>query len=318
MRLAIINDYHHVAREAADWSRLPGLEVSFHGRVSDAEAPALLADCDMVVTSREETRFDAALLEKLPRLRLLVTHGMNNAALDLPALAARGVTVCGTSYGFTMATVELAWGLILSLVKRIPAEDRAIREGGWGAALGGGLTGRVLGLVGLGTLGGDMARLGRAFGMEVIAWSENLTEDRCTEVGARHVQRHTLFAEADIVSIHTRYSKRTHGLVGAAELGAMRRHALLINTSRGPIVDEAALVTALREGRIGGAGLDVYDTEPLPVSHSLRGLPNTVLTAHVGGRTRENFLVRYRDALETVEAFLAGRPLRVLAGPGSS
>lgn len=315
-RLAVINDYHGLAREAADWSRLPGVSVSFHGRVGDAEAAGLLAGCELVVTGREETRFDAALLDRLPDLRLLVTHGTSNAALDLGALAARGVTVCGTTYGFTMATVELAWGLILGLVKHIPAEDRTIRAGGWGAALGGGLTGRTLGLLGLGSLGGDMARVGRAFGMDVIAWSGNLTEARCAEVGARRVERAALFADSDILSIHTRYGPRTHGLVDAEELAAMRPHALLINTSRGPIVDEAALLDALRAGRIGGAGLDVFDEEPLPAGHPLRSLPNTLLTAHVGGRTRENFLARYRDSMEAVEAFLAGRPVRVLTAPG--
>jgi phosphoglycerate dehydrogenase-like enzyme len=313
MRLAIINDYHGLAREAADWSRLPaGVTLSLHGRVSDAEAPALLADCDMVVTSREETRFDAALLAQLPQLKLLVTHGSSNAALDLPALAARGVTVCGTTLGLEMATVELAWGLILGLVKHIPAEDHTIRQGGWGAGLGRGLTGRTLGVLGLGLLGAGLARVGLAFGMEVIAWSENLTAERCAEVGVRLATKGELFARSDVVSIHTRLSARTRGLVGRDEIGAMKPDAILINTSRGPIVDEEALIQALRRGTIAGAGLDVFDREPLPADHALRKLPNTLLTAHIGGRTRENFLARYRDALEDVLAFLAGRPIRVL------
>ncbi|TCH99086.1 D-2-hydroxyacid dehydrogenase family protein [Roseococcus sp. SYP-B2431] len=313
MRLAIINDYHGLAREAADWSRLPpGVTLSLHGRVSDAEAPALLADCDMVVTSREETRFDAALLAQLPRLKLLVTHGSSNAALDLPALAARGVTVCGTTLGLEMATVELAWGLILGLVKHIPAEDRAIRHGGWGAGLGRGLTGRTLGVLGLGLLGAGLARVGLAFGMEVIAWSENLTAARCAEAGARLVTKGELFARSDVVSIHTRLSARTRGLVGRDEIGAMKPDAILVNTSRGPILDEEALIQALRRGKIAGAGLDVFDREPLPADHPLRKLPNTLLTAHIGGRTRENVLARYHDALEDVLAFLAGRPIRVL------
>lgn len=314
MRLAIINDYHGLAREAADWSRLsPDVALSVHGRVSDAEAPALLADCDMVVTSREETRFDAALLAQLPKLRLLVTHGGSNAALDLPALAARGVTVCGTTLGLEMATVELAWGLILGLVKHIPAEDRTIRSGGWGAGLGRGLTGRTLGVLGLGHLGGGLARVGLAFGMEVIAWSENLTAARCAEIGARLVTKGELFARSDVVSIHTRLSARTRGLVGRDEIGAMKPDAILINTSRGPIVDEEALIQALRRGTIAGAGLDVFDREPLPADHPLRKLPNTLLSAHIGGRTRENFLARYRDALEDVLAFLDGKPVRVLS-----
>lgn len=313
MRLAIINDYHGLAREAADWSRLPaGVTLSVHGRVNDAEVPTLLADCDMVVTSREETRFDAALLARLPKLKLLVTHGSSNAALDLPALAARGVTVCGTTLGLEMATVELAWGLILGLVKHIPAEDRTIRSGGWGAGLGRGLTGRTLGVLGLGKLGEGLARVGLAFGMEVIAWSENLTAARCAEVGVRLATKGELFARSDVVSIHTRLSARTRGLVGRDEIGAMKPDALLINTSRGPIVDEEALIQALRRGTIAGAGLDVFDREPLPADHALRKLPNTLLTAHIGGRTRENFLARYRDALEDVLAFLADRPIRIL------
>jgi len=313
MRLAIINDYHGLAREAADWSRLPpDVTLEVHGRVSDAEAPALLSDCEMVVTSREETRFDPALLGRLPKLKLLVTHGSSNAALDLPALAARGVTVCGTTLGLEMATVELTWGLILGLVKHIPAEDRAIRRGGWGAGLGRGLTGRTLGVLGLGQLGEGVARVGLSFGMKVIAWSENLSTARCEEVGARLVTKNELFARSDVLSIHTRYGPRSRGLVSRDELSAMKPDAILINTSRGAIVEEAALIEALREGRIGGAGLDVFDREPLPADHPLRKLPNTLLTAHIGGRTRENFLARYRDALEDVLAFLHGKPIRTL------
>ncbi|MDB5414952.1 MAG: D-2-hydroxyacid dehydrogenase family protein [Rubritepida sp.] len=312
MRIAIINDYHGLAREAADWSRLPAnCALEIHGRVSDAEAPALLAGCDVVLTAREETRFDAALLVHLPKLKLLVTHGTSNAALDLPALAARGVTVCGTSLGLEMATVELAWGLILGLVKHIPAEDGAIREGGWGAALGGGLTGRRLGLLGLGKLGAGMARVGQAFGMEVAAWSENLTEARCAEIGVQFATREALFAQSDIVSIHTRFSPRTRGLVGRAEIAAMRPGAILINTSRGPIVDEAAMIEALQRGAIR-VGLDVFEKEPLPADHPLRSMPGTLLTSHVGGRTRDNFLARYRDSLEDVLAWLEGKPVRVL------
>lgn len=312
-RLFIINDYQNLARAAADWSRLPpDVALEVHGRVSDAAAPALLAEAGIIVTSREETRFDAALLTSLPKLRLLVTHGMANAALDLPALAARGVTVCGTRYGFEMATVELAWGLILGLAKQIPAEDRTIRAGGWGAGLGRGLTGRRLGLLGLGKLGAGMAQVGRAMGMEVVAWSENLTEARCAEHGVTLVSRAALFTDSDVISVHLRDSPRTRGLVGPAEIAAMRPDALLINTSRGGIVDEAALVDALQRGAIGGAGLDVFAVEPLPADHPLRSLPNTLLTSHIGGRTRENFIARYRDSLEDVLAWLAGAPIRVL------
>ncbi|MGG5887752.1 D-2-hydroxyacid dehydrogenase family protein [Falsiroseomonas sp. HC035] len=315
MHIAIINDYQDLARAAVDWSDLAAQhDLHIHGRLDPAAAPALLAAAEVVVTAREETRFDAALLAQLPRLRLLVTHGMTNAALDLPALTARGVTVCGTSLGFPMATVELAWGLILGLVKHIPAEDRAIRGGGWGAGLGRGLTGRTLGLLGLGKLGAEMARIGQAFGMQTIAWSENLTEARCAACGVRRVDRLDLFAQSDVVSIHTRLSPRSRGLVGAAEIAAMRPDALLINTSRGPIVDQAALVAALARGAIGGAGLDVFEQEPLPADDPLRHLPNTLLTSHVGGRTRENILLRYQESHAAVLAWLAGQPVRVIAG----
>jgi phosphoglycerate dehydrogenase-like enzyme len=212
-----------------------------------------------------------------------------------------------------MATVELAWGLILGLAKQIVQEDTAIRTGGWGAGLGRGLTGRRLGLVGLGRLGAGMAQVGQAMGMEVVAWSENLTPARCDTLGVRQVSCSQLFAESDVVSIHLRESARTRGLVGAAEIGAMRRDALLINTSRGTILDEAALIEALKRGLIGGAGLDVFEVEPLHPNHPLRGLPRTLLTSHIGGRTRENFHVRYQDSLADVLAWLQGKPVRVIA-----
>ncbi|MCB1744906.1 MAG: D-2-hydroxyacid dehydrogenase family protein [Gammaproteobacteria bacterium] len=314
-RLAIINDYQQLAMQAADWSSLPdscSLDVS-HDRLTNAEEAAQrLAPYDIVITAREETRFDNALIERLPNLKLLITHGMQNAALDMAALRARGISVCGTGYGYPMGTVELTWGLILSLVKHIPSEDTAIRQGHWGLHLSGGLTGKTLGIVGLGELGSGVARVGLAFDMQVIAWSQNLTRERCEALGVELVDKQTLFERADVVSVHLKLSERSRGIVGATELGWMKPDAMLINTSRGPVVDENALVAALREGRIGGAGLDVFDTEPLPTDHVLRGLPNTVLTPHIGGRTRENFLARYADCLEDVKAWLAGAPVRVL------
>ena len=318
MRLAVINDYQALACETADWDRLPDdIAVDIYtDRLGDPAAAAeRLAPYDIVVTAREETRFDSTLIEKLPNLKLLVTHGMRNAALDLEALAARGVTVSGTNYGFEYATVELTWGLILGFMKRIPKEDRAVREGEWGIDLPLGLTGKTLGVLGLGRLGSGVARVGLAFDMNVIAWSENLTDARCAEVGVDRVDKDALFARSDILSIHTKLSDRTRGLVTARELGLMKPTALLVNTSRGPIVDEAALVQALESGTIAGAGLDVFDTEPLPADHKLRVLPNTILTPHVGGRTRENFAARYQQSLENVEAWLAGAPERVLAAP---
>lgn len=317
MRLAIINDYQKLAAESADWKSLPtGVDVDItHGRTpGGAEGVALLAPYDIVVTSREETRFDRALVERLPKLKLLVTHGQRNAALDMATLAARGVTVCGTGYGFPAATVELAWGLILALAKGIPAEDRGIRDGKWNIGLAGGLTGKTLGVLGLGDLGSGVAKVGQAMGMKVIAWSQNLTAERCAETGVTLVGKDELFSRADVLSVHVVLGDRTRSIVGAREIGLMKPTAYLINTSRGPIVDEAALIAALRAGAIAGAGLDVFDQEPLPPGHPLRKLPNTVLTPHIGGRTRENFAARYKDCLEDVQAWLAGKPVRVL-GP---
>ena len=315
MRLAIINDYQKLAANAADWTSLPdGIAVDItHDRMpGGAEGARRLAPYDIVVTSREETRFDRALVDRLPNLKLLVTHGQRNAALDMTALAARGVTVCGTGYGFPEATVELAWGLILALAKGIPTEDRGVRDGKWNVGLASGLTGKTLGVLGLGGLGSGVANIGRAFGMTVVAWSQNLTAARCAEVGAELVDKEALFRRSDVLSVHVVLSGRTRGLVGSREIGLMKPTAYLINTSRGPIVDEAALIDALASRAIAGAGLDVFDQEPLPADHPFRTLPNTVLTPHIGGRTRENFTARYKDCLEDVQAWLAGKPVRVL------
>jgi phosphoglycerate dehydrogenase-like enzyme len=318
MRLAIINDYQSLARETAAWDSLPPeIEVDvFEGRLTDsAEAARLLEPYDIVITAREETRFDRALVEQLPNLKLLVTHGQRNAALDLDALTAQGVTVTGTGYGFPNGTVETAWGLILSLAKHIPLEDRGVREGKWGLDLPRGLTGKTLGVLGLGRLGGGVARVGRALDMNVIAWSQNLTDERCAEMGVTRVDKDALFERSDVLSIHVVLGDRTRGLVGAREFGLMKPTTWLINTSRGPIVDETALIEALETNRIAGAGLDVYDVEPLPADHKLRSLPNTVLTPHIGGRTYENFATRYQDSLENVLAWLDGQPVRVIAAP---
>jgi phosphoglycerate dehydrogenase-like enzyme len=313
-RIAILDDYQDAARRLADWARLPaGVELAvFRDHLAEAEAVAArLADFDVVVAMRERTPFPRALLERLPRLRLLVTTGMRNAAIDLKAAADRGVVVCGTA-GLPYPTAELAWGLVLSLMRRIPREDRATREGRWQETVGLGLNGKTLGVLGLGTLGTRVARFGRAFEMEVLAWSQNLTAERAAEHGAVRVERDELLARSDVVSIHLVLSERTRGLIGARELGLMKRTAYLVNTSRGPIVDEAALVRALRDGTIAGAGLDVYDEEPLPHEHPLRGLPNTVITPHLGYVTEETYRVFYGQALEDILAFLRGEPVRVL------
>jgi phosphoglycerate dehydrogenase-like enzyme len=314
-RVAILDDYQGVALRMADWASLPpSVDVAvFQDHAAGEErVAARLADFDVVVAMRERTPFPASLLARLPRLRLLVTTGMRNASIDVRAAADRGVLVCGTA-GLPYPTAELTWALILSLVRRVPREDRATREGRWQETLGTGLNGKTLGVLGLGTLGSRVARVGRAFEMEVLAWSQNLTAERAAAAGATLVGRDELLERADVVTIHLVLSERTRGLVGARELGLMRREAYLVNTSRGPIVDEAALIQAVRAGAIAGAGLDVYDEEPLPPDHPLRRLPNTVITPHLGYVTEETYRIFYGQALEDVRAFLAGTPVRALS-----
>src|SRR5262245_29058846 len=313
MRIAILDDYQGVALRLADWSSLPAEVVVFRDHLAEeARVAARLADFDVIVAMRERTPFPRTLFERLPRLRLLVTTGMRNAAIDLRAAADRKVLVSGTA-GLPSPTAELTWALILALLRHVPREDRATREGRWQETLGTTLKGRTLGVLGLGQLGSRVARVGRAFEMDVLAWSQNLTAERAEAVGASGVgSRDELLARADIATIHLVLSERTRGLLGARELALMRPSAYLINTSRGPIVDEGALIATLQAGRIAGAGLDVYDEEPLPRDHLLRRLPNTVITPHLGYVTEETYRVFYPQALEDVRAFLAGAPVRVL------
>jgi phosphoglycerate dehydrogenase-like enzyme len=313
-RVAILDDYQGVARRMADWASLPaGTEVVvFADHLGETGAVAArLADFDAVVAMRERTAFPRVLLERLPKLKLLVTTGMRNASIDVAAAIGRGITVCGTS-GLPYPTAELTWGLILGLFRRIPTEDRATREGRWQVSCGLGLNGKTLGVIGLGGLGSRVAKIGRAFEMDVIAWSQNLTAARATEVGATLVTKDELLARSDVVSIHLVLGDRTRGLLGARELARMKPTAYLVNTSRGPIVDEAALVEAVRKGTIAGAGLDVYDEEPLPLDHPLRNLPNTVITPHLGYVTEEGYKIFYGHALDDVKGWLAGQPVRVL------
>lgn len=314
-RIAILDDYSNVALSSADWASLPSecavTEFDRHLGGEDDVARAL-AHFDVIVAMRERTPFPASLLARLPELRLLVTTGMRNLAIDMDAARARGVTVCGTAMT-SYAAFEHTWALILAAAKNLPREDRCMREGGWQqAGIGFGLHGKTLGVLGLGKLGAQVARVGLAFGMDVCAWSENLTAARCAEVGVRHVARDALFEQADVLTIHLVLSARTRGLVGARELARMKRSAWLVNTSRGPIVDEPALIAALREGTIAGAALDVFDVEPLPADHPLRALPGTILTGHTGYAIREAYALAYGEALEDVRAWLAGAPIRVL------
>jgi phosphoglycerate dehydrogenase-like enzyme len=313
MKIAVLDDYQHVAHSFADWSRLGGHELTFfHEALGDLAAA--LEPFEIVCAMRERTAFPAELFDRLPNLRLLVTTGMRNAAIDMEAAAAHGVTVCGTEVPST-PTAELTWGLVLALARHIPVEDGGMREGGWMTTVGVDLTGKTLGILGLGRLGSIVARYGAAFGMRLIAWSENLTAERAAESGAELVPKDELFSTADVVTIHLVLSRRTRDLIGAHELGLMKKSAFLVNTSRGPIVDEAALLATLESGAIAGAGIDVYDREPLPADHPLRQAPNTVLTPHLGYVTESTYRVFYGQTVEDVDAFLAGRPVRVIAEP---
>lgn len=313
-RIALLDDYQNVALSMADWASLPTdcEVVTFDNHLAEEDAlVARLEDFDIVMVMRERTPFPASLFARLPKLKLLVTPGMRNASIDLSAASAHGVTVCGTG-GQPHPTAELTWGLIHALMRAIPREDRSVREGGWQLGVGLGLAGRTLGMIGLGRLGARVARVGLAFDMNVIAWSQNLTDERAAEVGVTKVSKEALLAQADVASIHLVLSARSRHLIGAKELAAMKSSAVLINTSRGPIVDEDALVAALRAGTIAGAGLDVFGTEPLPLDHPFRTLANTVITPHIGYVTHETYEVFYGEGLEAMKGFLAGKPVKVL------
>ena len=316
LRCAVLDDYQDASQSIADWQPLHdrvAVEV-FTTHLPDADArAAALADFDIVVAMRERTPFDRALLERLPRLRLLVTTGMRNASIDLDAAAACNVLVCGTE-GSPGATSELAWGLILALARRIPQEATNFQAGGpWQTTLGTGLHGKRLGVIGLGNLGTRVARVGLAFDMKVSAWSRSLTAERCATVGVeRAADLDALLRDADVISIHATLNPSTRGLIGARELGVMKPGALLVNTSRGPIIDSQALIECLRAGRIGGAAVDVFDQEPLPLDHPFRSLDGLIATPHLGYVTRETYRVFYGMAVEDIAAWLAGTPLRVL------
>ncbi len=316
LRVALLDDYQDVALGSADWRRLEGAASveAFHDHLSDEAALAeRLQPFDVVMALRERTPFRRSLLERLPKLKLLCTAGMRNASIDMAAANEHGVLVCGTG-GSSRSTMELTWGLILALVRQIPREDRSVRAGGWQETVGVGLDGKTLGIIGLGNIGSQVAEAGRAFHMRLLAWSQNLTDERAQACGAERVSKDELLSQSDIVTIHLVLSPRSTGLLGERELALLRPSAYLVNTSRGPIVDEAALIAALRHNAFAGAGLDVFDREPLPRDHPLRSLPNVVLTPHLGYVTAETYRVFYGQTLENIEAYLAGAPLRVLSG----
>ncbi|MFE5615413.1 D-2-hydroxyacid dehydrogenase family protein [Streptomyces sp. NPDC056470] len=315
-RCAVLDDYQGVALSSADWSPLADrVDVRvLREHLTDRDAlVAAVEDCEILVVMRERTPLDAELLGRLPRLRLVVTSGMRNASIDLTAAAALGITVCGTASS-SEPPAELTWALILGLARQVRAEAQALREGGpWQSTVGADLSGRTLGLVGLGKIGGRVARVGLAFGMEVAAWSPNLTAERAAEHGVAYVpDRRALMERADVVSLHMVLSERTRGLIGEPELRAMRPSAYLVNTSRAGLVDGEALLRALREGWIAGAGLDVFATEPLPAEDPLRTLPNVLALPHLGYVTRGNYDRYFGQAVEDIEAYLAGAPVRTL------
>jgi phosphoglycerate dehydrogenase-like enzyme len=327
MRVAILDDYQQVSLASTDWSSVRSLaEIDvFTEHMTRTEAlVGALEPFDVIVAMRERTFFDASRLSQLPRLRLLVTTGTSNPSIDLAAASAQGVTVCGTG-GVGSPTSELTWGLILALARHIPEEDRRLKmagraggaalgvSGGWQQTVGTGLHGKQLGIVGLGRQGQQVAHIGRAFGMKLEAWSQNLDPDTAKKAHAKAVSKEELFSSCDVVTVHYKLSPRSVGLVGAAELALMKPSAYLVNTSRGPLVDSAALLASLRSGSIAGAALDVYDVEPLPLSDPLRAAPNVVLTPHLGYVTEDTYQVFYGDAAEDIVAFAQGSPVRVLS-----
>ncbi|UFZ03858.1 D-2-hydroxyacid dehydrogenase family protein [Bradyrhizobium ontarionense] len=312
LRCAILDDYYDTALSLADWPRLADrvdVTAFTHPFSTEEAAASALADIDIVCAMRERTPFPRDLIERLPKLKLLITSGMRNAAIDMEAAKARGIVVCGTQYGRD-PTAPLTMGLILELTRRIGRENARMHAGEMWQALGGiEIEGRTLGVVGLGKLGTKVAGLAKAFGMNVIAWSPNLTPERCKDAGVGYATKDELFATADVITVHVVLSERSRGLVGAADIARMKPTAYLVNTARAPIVDEAALLDALLEKRIAGAALDVFSVEPLPVDHPLRKLDNVVLTPHLGYVSEESFRAHYGQMVDCIAAWLGGAEL---------
>ncbi|WP_130929883.1 D-2-hydroxyacid dehydrogenase family protein [Pseudomonas sp. Sample_20] len=314
VQIAVIDDWQDVARDVVDWSVLESIgEVTFvHDYPADNAALAeRLGKYEVICVMRERTRFDADLLGRLPNLKLLVTGGMRNAALDMPAAAALGIKVCGTD-SYKHAAPELTWALIMAATRDLVKEANALRAGHWQQGLGGDLHGKTLGILGLGSIGQRVAQFGQVFGMRVIAWSENLTAERAEQAGVTYVSKQQLFEQADVLSVHLVLSERSRGLVDAQALEWMKPSALLVNTARGPIVDEAALIKALQKRRIAGAALDVFEQEPLPALHPFRTLDNVLATPHVGYVSRQNYEQFFRQMIEDIQGWAAGEPVRLL------
>lgn len=314
-RLAILDDYQDVAHGFADFAALEAAGVtitSYREPFSSRDAlVSALAGTTMVIAMRERTAFPREVFEQLPALQLLVTTGMANASIDVAAATEHGVTVCGTP-GSPTAAPELTWALLMAIARDLPAEDHSLRNGSWQSTVGFELAGKTLGIVGLGKIGRRVAAYGRAFGMDVVAWSRNLTAEAAADAGARLVSKEELFTLADVATLHLRLSPRSENIVGEEELRLLGPEAILVNTARGPLVDQDALLKALAEGWIRGAALDVFDQEPLPAGHPLLAAPNTVLSPHLGYVTQESYRQFYGGAVEDITAWLAGSPIRTI------
>lgn len=317
LNCAILDDYQNCARGFADWGLLDGVQVTaFTDTVSNQdELVERLGSFEIIVAMRERTRFDAALLACLPRLELLVTTGTRNGAIDVAAAVARGIVVCGTHI-LPNPAPELTWGLLLALTRNIPGEVRSVRTGGWQTQIGVGLEGKTLGIVGLGKIGTRIARVAQAFNMSVLAWQPTITEERCNVAGVECASSlEDLLERSDIVTVHMVLVDSTRGMIGSSELARMKSTAMLVNTARGPLIDETALVQALQENRIAGAALDVYDIEPLPATHPFRTLPNVIATPHIGYVTRANYEIFFTEAVEQIHNWLQGTPVQMLLQP---
>jgi phosphoglycerate dehydrogenase-like enzyme len=315
IKVAVLDDYQNVGRSFANWASLAprAQAVFFHDHVAEPDQlAARLADFDVVMLMRERTPMGADLIARLPKLKLIVTVGMWNASIDFDAAKERSILVCGTPGGDPNATPALTWGLVLAVTRGIAEQGAAVRAGGWQVGLGTDIHGKTLGVLGLGKIGQVVAGFGNTFGMKVIAWSQNLTAERAQECGAERVDKDDLFRRADVICIHLKLGERTRGLVGARELGLMKNTAFLVNTSRGPIVDEPALIAALEQRKIAGAALDVFDEEPLPQNHPFRYLPNVLATPHIGYVSGKTYRGAFPDAVEDIRAWLDGEPIRVL------
>jgi phosphoglycerate dehydrogenase-like enzyme len=314
LRVALLDDYQGIALRLADWKSLqPEVQVeAFPEHIADLETLAKrLHNFECVVLMRERTPLPRALIEKLPNLKLVITTGMQNASVDAAALAEHGIVFCGTD-GLGHSTAELTWGLIIDLFRSITHEDRALRQGRWQTRIGHGMKGKTLGIIGLGRLGAMVAGYGKAFGMEVLGWSRSFDAEKAAKLGIKSVTKDELFSQSDVVTIHVNLNDSSRGLVGAADLGRMKPSAYLVNTSRAPIVDQAALLAALKARKVAGAAIDVYDVEPVTKGHPFFELDNVIVTPHLGYAIEENFRVNYTSAIENIRAFLDGKPVRLV------